>query len=1183
MAGDKDKEKKAQRAEEEKSKDKSDKKDERPSTNKDKEPWTDVVLPDPNATGKDQSGGDENEAPQEDLIFKSPLREEMTRPMAPMMPMGMNMNMSPWGYMNMMPWVSPQGFCGPMMAGYGDCEQYEEEEEATQGLESSTGASDEEPEEAAADEEEGNLLAKYQEKYETKEGEPVSFDVSDFMGKMWAKGRDSELMKGCYTKYAKPSNITLPRVELNNEVKSGKNGPTKDTKLRSIQVGLTQAAVPFIRLLDECMPRGEISVVRKKKMIDMATDGLSMLGTLNANINCVRRELLKPQLENRYKSLCDKNPKGDCPWLLGDDIPSDMRQAEQAGKLTKKRRGGQRGRGNNRFAPYPQQAQFGGMMPAYGQGQGFGRGGQGAGRGGGYGYGYKAARGQGMYSYLYLCGGVPAWGPYRVMNKKNESNEAQVGHPKPAHEMSDSESSDKDDCAEAASKQSLLACRPEAARPGPGDSRPRKGREVDDVGGLGPVTKDKVNTAFSFKWNTFKAGRASIHRAKWAEITSDRHILRDIQGFKIKFEETPVQTKPTGQLRYKFEERCFLEREIEELVEKGVLERVNHVPGEYISNVFLREKKDKGKFRMILNLKKLNEYIKDEHFKMDTLVAALNMVYQDCWFLSLDFTDAYYTISVNPESRKFLRFEFEGQLYEFTCLPNGLKPAPRLFTKLLKVPLAHMRKTKGIQITAYLDDTLLVFDNEQDALELGAYAAKLMEDLGFMISQKKSILEPTKRIEFLGVVIDSEKMLVNLTEKKTRKILEKVEVLKGLETCTIRHLAQVLGVLQATSPANPVAPLYTKIMERVKNEELKKNRGKFDREMNIPQEIKGELNWWERNLATLQAPITRGEPELVLCTDASLLGWGCYDKQTKQSFGGRWNVMEGEQHINALELRAVELALRTKCREVYSKHVRIYSDNMTTVASLRKQGSVRSMTCHEIARRIWEFMLERDNWISVAHLAGVKNVEADRASREFKLKDDIEWSLQQEIFDKICDRLGIRPDIDLFACRLNHKVERYCAWQPDPEAEYIDALSGFWGGGRMVYAFPPFGILGQVLKKFIEDEAEGLVIVPFWITKPWFTQWGRLLIREPLLINVDSNKVLYLPYRTNKEHPLKGELKLLAGVLSSNAYKQRAFRQGLLPLCSGPGEELPTSYTARTGGCGRSFVVKGALVRPRRM
>jgi hypothetical protein len=134
-----------------------------------------------------------------------------------------------------------------------------------------------------------------------------------------------------------------------------------------------------------------------------------------------------------------------------------------------------------------------------------------------------------------------------------------------------------------------------------------------------------------------------------------------------------------------------------------------------------------------------------------------------------------------------------------------------------------------------------------------------------------------------------------------------------------------------------------------------------------------------------------------------------------------------------------------------------------------------------------------------------------------------------------------------------------------------------------VYAFPPFGILGQVLKKFVEDEAEGLVIVPFWITKPWFTQWGRLLISEPVLIKVDSNKVLYLPYRTTKEHPLKGDLKLLAGVLSSNAYKQRAFRQERLPLCSRPEEEPPTSYIARIGGCGRSFVVKGALVRPRLM
>jgi hypothetical protein len=652
------------------------------------------------------------------------------------------------------------------------------------------------------------------------------------------------------------------------------------------------------------------------------------------------------------------------------------------------------------------------------------------------------------------------------------------------------------------------------------------------------------------------------------------------KGFKIEFMSTPIQSKAIGQLRYKADEIAFLRKEIELLIEKGVLKKVEHVEGEYISNVFLREKKDKGKYRMILNLKKLNEYIGDEHFKMDTLIAALNMVYEGCWFLSLDFTDAYYTMGVAPESRKYLRFEFDRQLYEFTCLPNGLKPAPRFFTKMVKVPLAHLRKVDGLQITAYLDDTLLVFDTKEEALELGAKAARLLEDLGFMISQKKSVLVPTRTIEFLGVVIDSRNMKVTLTGEKTQKIWDKVVEFKKLQTCTIRELARVVGILQATAPANPVAPLYTKVMERVKNEELKKNFGKFERKMVIPRQLKEELQWWEDNLFQLECPIKRNEPDMVLYTDASLLGWGCYDKDNDQSFGGRWDEEDEGKHINALELRAVELALLAKCREVSDTHIRVYSDNMTTVASIRKQGSVRSKICHRIAKQIWEFMLERRNWLTVAHCPGVTNIEADEASRKFK--DDIEWTLNQNIFEKICGIFDVVPNIDLFASRINYKVKQYCAWQPDPEAVYVDAFSGCWGGG-MVYAFPPFGILGQVLKKFMEDEAEGIVIIPYWVTKPWFTQWGRMLVEDPLLIEVDNNDVLFLPYRTSKTHPLMGHLKLLAGHLSGKVSRRRAFPRERYEQCSGPGGAPQRNFMSPTGRSGRTFVIRGREIRPRRI
>ena len=79
---------------------------------------------------------------------------------------------------------------------------------------------------------------------------------------------------------------------------------------------------------------------------------------------------------------------------------------------------------------------------------------------------------------------------------------------------------------------------------------------------------------------------------------------------------------------------------------------------------------------MILILKKLNEFIETEHFKLEDIRTAKNLLQKDCFLASLDLKDAYYLIPIANVSRKYLRFCFAGILYEFSCLPFSLNVAP---------------------------------------------------------------------------------------------------------------------------------------------------------------------------------------------------------------------------------------------------------------------------------------------------------------------------------------------------------------------------------------------------------------------------------------------------------------------------------------------------------------------------
>jgi hypothetical protein len=184
-----------------------------------------------------------------------------------------------------------------------------------------------------------------------------------------------------------------------------------------------------------------------------------------------------------------------------------------------------------------------------------------------------------------------------------------------------------------------------------------------------------------------------------------------------------------------------------------MLRIVEHEPGEFVSYVFLRPEKEAGKYQMILNLKQLNEFVEYHHFKMDTLETVLKLVQPGVFMASIDFTDAYYSLAIAERFCKYLRFEFENVLYEYTCLPNGLSSGPRIFTKLLKVPLAFLRETYGVTISRYIDDTLILGESQEILGQHVVTAAELFQELGFMVNFQKVCFGLPKRFNIWGFLL----------------------------------------------------------------------------------------------------------------------------------------------------------------------------------------------------------------------------------------------------------------------------------------------------------------------------------------------------------------------------------------------------------------------------------------------
>jgi hypothetical protein len=252
---------------------------------------------------------------------------------------------------------------------------------------------------------------------------------------------------------------------------------------------------------------------------------------------------------------------------------------------------------------------------------------------------------------------------------------------------------------------------------------------------------------------------------------------------------------------------------------------------------------------------------------------------------------------------------------------------------------------------------------------------------------------------------------------------------------------------------------------------------------NITSEMKLDLFWWIENMYAQFRIIARGNPDIIMQTDASVIGWGAVleSKETR----GRWSITEAKKHINYLEMLSVYFALKSFKDKIKGKHVTVLCDNSSAVAYINNMGGCKSADCNEIAKSIWAWCIDNDVWISCTHLPGKSYVEADCLSRSFN--DQLEWQLNEVVFESIVKVWG-KPDIYLYASRLNNQVECYCAFKPDPYAKQSNAFLVDWGKFNCVYLFPPFSLLGSYTHKLIMDKPQAIIIIPLWPTQPWFSQ-----------------------------------------------------------------------------------------------
>ena len=672
-------------------------------------------------------------------------------------------------------------------------------------------------------------------------------------------------------------------------------------------------------------------------------------------------------------------------------------------------------------------------------------------------------------------------------------------------------------------------------------------------------------------------GRLSHHTHNWGVLTQDKAVLQMVAGMKVDWLTRPSCSYQCNQPRFNADETLALDKEVTSLLAKGVIESATETQPQFVGHLFLRPKKDGG-MRPIYNMKPLNQHVLYQHFKMDNLSMVKTVIQTNDYMIKVDLKDAYQCVPIHQTDRQFMRLRWKGKLYQFTCLPFGLASGPRQFTRLMKPIVTELRKL-GVRLLIYLDDILLFNQNPSQLVTDMNSLTHLLTNLGLVLNTKKSVMTPSRKMEFLGMEIDSAKMELSLPQDKLDNIRIQCQTLLQAKSTTVHRMSQIIGTMTSTLQAVHPAPLYYRALQMTKTRELLRQKS-YAASMTLTEECKMELQWWVTNLTIWngRAIISPG-PDMIIQTDASMTGWGAHREGRPLSEGvnGLWSESERNCQINLLELRAAEFAIRTLAKGMTDIHVHLKMDNIAALTYINKLGGTRSRDLSQAAKTLWQHCLHHRIHVTAEHLPGVHNQIADQLSRQYD--DWSNWRLDPAVFKRITRVMG-PLHTDLFADRLNAQTTVFYSWKPDPAAAGTDAFLATWRDGS--YAFPPFCLIGNCLAKVMKDQVEITLIAPMWQGQHWYPTLLTMLTKAPIML---PQTMTLVTSPTGQTHPMlpNNRLMLAAWRVSGKTNETWAFHQNLRTSAQKGGERGQERHTMPTGMCGPAGVVDGVIIPCRRL
>lgn len=574
-------------------------------------------------------------------------------------------------------------------------------------------------------------------------------------------------------------------------------------------------------------------------------------------------------------------------------------------------------------------------------------------------------------------------------------------------------------------------------------------------------------------------GRLAKHVDFWKKIGANNFVIETIKnGYVIPFLEPPDSMFMNNN-KSAIKDPEFVDSAVADLLESGCAYEVPFKP--FVVNPLSVATQKSGKKRLILDLSVLNKHVKKEKFKFEDWRLAVQFFQKDCFSFKFDLRQGYHHFDVCPQQQTYLGFSWKNKFYCFSVLVFGLASSPYLFSKCLRAMVKFWRQN-AINIVLYLDDGFGMASSYAHCERDSEFVKKSLIDAGFLINEEKSIFNPVQKLEWLGIVWNSVEFSLSIPERRISDLLRSIdEILKIFPNVTARQLAQVTGKIISLSP---VYGNLTRLMTRYCYMSIE-TRSSWDKKLffHFHYEVFQELKFWRENVRNrnLKSLKSYSPTSVIIYSDASNFACGAYTVKLKSKiFHKMWNENEKLASSTWREMKAIEQALISFKNEIKGTNIKWYTDNQNCL-HIVKSGSMKE-DLQKISFSIFSICTENCISIDIQWIPRSDNSKADYIS---KMVDHEDWGISCEFFEFI-DKLWGPHSVDRFASVMNHKTVRFNSLFWNPNSEAVDAFTQDWAKDNNLLV-PPIYLVVKVIKHLIFCKAKGTLIVPRWVSAPYWT------------------------------------------------------------------------------------------------